>query len=265
MLLEDGTQIEYVIDGANRRIGKKVNGTLTKGWLYQDQLNPVAELDQFGDVVWRFIYGTRSNVPDYMEDGATGERYRLITDHLGSVRRVVDELGTVVQRSDYDSFGRVLFEDNPGFQPFGFAGGLCDPQTGLVRFGARDYDPETGRWTASDPILFSATDTNLYRYALGDPVNWIDPSGLVVDTVADIGFIAWDVWQIVNANILGDCDNLGQNLGALGLDVAGALIPFATTSTNAACPCAGCKQPRRNTLVALELAQCDSLGAIPYA
>ena len=67
--------------------------------------------------------------------------YRFITDHLGSVRLVVNAAtGEVVQRVDYDAFGRVLNDTDPGFQPFGFAGGLYDDDTGLVRFGARDYD-----------------------------------------------------------------------------------------------------------------------------
>ena len=66
------------------------------------------------------------------------------------------------------------------FQPFGFAGGLYDPDTGLVRFGARDYDPETGRWTAKDPILFAGRDTNVYAYVANDPVNAIDPSGKIL-------------------------------------------------------------------------------------
>jgi uncharacterized protein RhaS with RHS repeats len=47
-----------------------------------------------------------------------------------------------------------------------------------VRFGARDYDPETGRWTAKDPIGFAGGDTNLYGYVANDPVNWVDPLGL---------------------------------------------------------------------------------------
>ena len=110
---------------------------------------------------------------------ADGTVYRLITDHLGSVRLVVNVAdGTVVQRLDYDSFGRVLSDTNPGFQPFGFAGGLYDDDTGLVRFGARDYDAYTGRWTAKDPILFGGRQTNLYAYVAGDPVNRVDPSGL---------------------------------------------------------------------------------------
>lgn len=78
----------------------------------------------------------------------------------------------------FDEFGNVLNDTNPGFQPFGFAGGLYDADTGLVRFGARDYDAETGRWTAKDPSLFDGGDTNLYGYVLGDPLNVSDPSGL---------------------------------------------------------------------------------------
>jgi hypothetical protein len=40
--LPSGSSIDYVIDGQNRRVGKKVNGTLTQGFLYQNQLKPVA-------------------------------------------------------------------------------------------------------------------------------------------------------------------------------------------------------------------------------
>jgi RHS repeat-associated protein len=79
---------------------------------------------------------------------------------------------------DYDAFGNVLSDSNPGFQPFGFAGGLYDRDTKLVRFGARDYDPEVGRWTAKDPIKFAGGDANLYGYLVGNPVNAIDPWGL---------------------------------------------------------------------------------------
>jgi RHS repeat-associated protein len=107
-----------------------------------------------------------------------GSTYRIITDHLGSVRLVVNATtGQIAQEMTYDEFGRVLQDTNPGFQPFGFAGGLHDPDTGLVRFGARDYDAETGRWTAKDPILFDGRDPNLYGYVVGDPVNYVDWTG----------------------------------------------------------------------------------------
>ncbi|MCP4323080.1 MAG: RHS repeat-associated core domain-containing protein, partial [Alteromonadales bacterium] len=75
-------------------------------------------------------------------------------------------------------------DTNPGFTiPFGFAGGLHDIDTGLVRFGARDYDTSIGRWTAKDPIDFSGGDVNLYGYVQNNPVNWIDPWGLTAPTI----------------------------------------------------------------------------------
>jgi RHS repeat-associated protein len=72
----------------------------------------------------------------------------------------------------------VLRDTNAAFQPFGFAGGIDDADTHLVRFGARDYDVATGRWTATDPILFSGSPENLYSYEGNDPVSTIDVEGL---------------------------------------------------------------------------------------
>ena len=86
--------------------------------------------------------------------------------------------GTIVAEMKYDEFGRVVRDTDPGFVPFGFAGGLYDPDTGLVRFGARDYDPYAGRWTTKDPILFAGGQANLYMYVGNDPVNRVDMEGL---------------------------------------------------------------------------------------
>ena len=175
--LPGGTVIDYPIDGQNRRIGRRVNGALVQGFLYHGRLKPIAELDGSNNVVSRFIYATNGNVPDYMTRG--GNSYRIISDHLGSPRVVINTAtGQIIQRIDYDEFGNVLLDTNPGFQPFGFAGGIYDLDTNLIRFGARDYDPETGRWTAKDPIGFGGGDPNFYAYVLNDPVSAIDPTGL---------------------------------------------------------------------------------------
>jgi RHS repeat-associated protein len=174
--LPGGTQIAYLVDGNDRRIGKRVNGTLAQGFLYLDGLRPIAELDGSNGIVSRFVYATRANVPDYMIKG--GVTYRVIADALGSPRLVVNTVnGLVIQRMDYDAFGAVINDTNPGFQPFGFGGGLYDRDTKLVRFGARDYDAETGRWTAKDPILFSGGQLNLYAYVRNDPINLLDSDG----------------------------------------------------------------------------------------
>jgi RHS repeat-associated protein len=198
--LPGGTIIDYLIDGANRRVGKKVNGVLIQGFLYAGALRPIAELGGNGAVVSRFVYATHVNVPDYMVSG--GATYRIVTDQLGSPRLVVDvSTGAVAQRIDYDEFGRVANDTSPGFQPFGFAGGLYDSDSGLVRFGARDYDAEVGRWTAKDPLRFGGGDSNLYGYVGSDPVNGIDPSGLQAcgqeSRGRDVPIWTWDdPWRI---------------------------------------------------------------------
>jgi len=71
----------------------------------------------------------------------------------------------------------VQSDSNPGWQPFGFAGGLQDQDTGLVRFGARDYDPEEGRWSTADR-LGNAGGLNRFIYTSDNPLNLVDPTGL---------------------------------------------------------------------------------------
>ncbi|MBE2224709.1 MAG: hypothetical protein IAF02_24425, partial [Anaerolineae bacterium] len=170
--LPNSQQITYLVDALNRRVGKRLNGTLVQGFLYQGDYQPIAELDGSNAVVSRFVYGARANVPEYLIKG--GQTYRIIADHLGSPRLVVNvATGQVAQRLDYDVWGNVTQDTNPGFQPFGFAGGLYDRDTGLVRFGLRDYDAATGQWLSKDPVGFAGNSTNLYAYVGSDPVNYI--------------------------------------------------------------------------------------------
>ena len=102
----------------------------------------------------------------------------------------------------YDPFGGIVEDTNPALRlPLGFAGGLHDRDLGFVRFGWRDYDVKTGRWTAPDPIGDKGGDPDWYGYCLDDPVNGVDPAGL-------------------ETNGLG----LGAALSALGLTVGGNVM-----------------------------------------
>jgi RHS repeat-associated protein len=198
--LSGGVQVDYVVDGRGRRVGKRVNGALTQAFLYQDGLRPVAELNAAGGVVGRFVYAGATSLPAYLiKNGAT---YRIVADQIGNPRLVVDvATGQIAQRMDFDEFGNVALDTNPGFQPFGFAGGLLDQHTGLVHFGAREYDPATGRWLTPDPIGFGGGDANLYAYVENDPVNLGDPTGLspwqYYDTEQEAAFAALsEVWAL---------------------------------------------------------------------
>ncbi|MBK6423666.1 MAG: RHS repeat-associated core domain-containing protein [Gemmatimonadetes bacterium] len=87
----------------------------------------------------------------------------------------------------HDAWGDVLADSGSGFQPFGFAGGLTDGATGLVRFGVRDYDPTIGRWTAQDPVGFGGGSSGLHAYAGNDPVNLIDRTGRAPQGTENLG------------------------------------------------------------------------------
>ncbi|RLB58190.1 MAG: hypothetical protein DRI34_05680, partial [Deltaproteobacteria bacterium] len=154
-----------------------------------------AELDGDGDIVSVFVYATRPNVPDLMysckdpaapvapcDPGAPWRAYRVVSDHLGSVRLVVSlddaTFGEVVQRTDYDEYGVVLTDTAPGFQPFGFAGGVYDVVTSITRFGVRDYEPFIAKWFNKDQFLFIIGALSTYIYSNNDPVNKFDLFGL---------------------------------------------------------------------------------------
>lgn len=175
--LPDGNEIQYEVDGRGRRLSRSMNGGRTQAFLYGAGQRVVAELDGSGLLRSRFAYANIDGVPDLML--RDGRRYLFGKDSLGSVREVIDaDSGAVVQALRYDEFGVVVSDTNPGFQPFGFAGGLYDSATGLVHFGARDYDPSIGRWLSKDPLRFRANSANFYSYVHNDPVNYADPSGL---------------------------------------------------------------------------------------
>jgi RHS repeat-associated protein len=184
VVLPSGTVIDYLIDGNDRRIGKVVDGVLQQAWLYKDNLNPIVELDGAGNITARFVYASSENMPDYVivPAGQTyAGTYRIISDHLGSPRLIVNIAdGLVKQSIEYDEWGNELgLRANPDFpNPFTFSGGLYDTDTKLIRFGARDYDSVTGRWTSKDPIRFDGDELNLYGYTQNDPVNFVDLVGL---------------------------------------------------------------------------------------
>ena len=181
VLLPGGRMVTYVVDADGQRVGREVGGLLVAGYLYDPAGNVVAETDGSGAVVARFAYDDQGHLA-LVEKGS--QTYRVIVDQVGSPRLVIDTAsGAIAESIDYDAWGMITHDSAPGFIPFGFAGGLVDPDTGLVHFGARDYDPSTGRWTTSDPIRFAGGDADLYRYAGDDPVNRSDPAGLGCEAV----------------------------------------------------------------------------------
>jgi RHS repeat-associated protein len=79
---------------------------------------------------------------------------------------------TVSDRYGYDPYGKTVYTSASVSNPFGYVGGYSDP-TGLIKFGARYYDPSTARWTQLDPASGSG-----YGYAAENPENNTDLTGM---------------------------------------------------------------------------------------
>ena len=178
----ENTSISYQTDAELKRSHKFRNngiGTMSTYFTYDKNLRLIGEVNPDLGTNARFIYATQSHSPDYMifSDSEGEDKYFFVKDQLGSILQVVNSAGVALQEIQYDEFGIVLSNSRPAMQPFGFAGGHYDWDTGLVRFGARDYDGEVGRWLERDPSGFGGGDTNLYAYVNNDPINYVDPSG----------------------------------------------------------------------------------------
>ena len=113
-----------------------------------------------------------------------------VTDHLGSVRAVVDGIsGEVVETSDYYPFGsRWNTATNLTDQTNRFRYNSKEEQSSLyptavrnaisyIDYGARQYDPVLGRWFAQDPLSEKYYGISPYAFCAGNPVKYLDPDG----------------------------------------------------------------------------------------
>ena len=221
--LTDGRTVTYDHDPMGRRIAKKIDGTVVEKYLWRDSTTLLAVYDGSDNLTMRFNYAD-GRLPISMLRG--GSTYYMMHDQVGSLRLIVDSTGNTIKRVDYDSFGNIISDSNTSFEvPFGFAGGLHDIDTGLVRFGARDFDSTIGRWTAKDPIDFAGGDVNLYGYVQNNPVSFIDPEGLFFSTAVGFfqggfsGFFA----GAQNGNILAGIS--GGVAGAVSGALVGTFLP----------------------------------------
>jgi RHS repeat-associated protein len=169
--------VEFKYDAFDRRISKTVNGQTT--YFLNDGNELWAELNQAGQVISRYLQG--ANVDELVARYRPGEGTAwYLSDRLETIRDIANAVGNLVNSVDYDSFGKILAQTNPSAgDRFAFTGREFDSETELYYYRARYYDANLGRFISQDPIGFGGEDSNLYRYVSNNPVNAIDPSGLI--------------------------------------------------------------------------------------
>ena len=207
----------YLYDGDGARFGSTVVGSPAERWV-SDTSGPLATL--VDDGVRKYVYGMGLA---YTVAGATVEVYHV--DRLGSVRLLTNGTGAVNATYRTDPWGSPVSSTGSSSQPLGYTG---EPGgSGLTYLRTRYYSPDLGRFLTRDHWLGvpSAPQTmNRYAYVANNPVNLTDPSGQVIDTVLDVGFIIYDLGSL----LFGPPKEREANWLALGADVAGAGIPFVT-------------------------------------
>ncbi|MFM6862914.1 MAG: RHS repeat domain-containing protein, partial [Dolichospermum sp.] len=126
----------------------------------------------------RYLHG--AGVDQVLAQESAGNVEWHLTDHLGTVRDLVNNSGAVVNHFVYDSFGQVISESNPAVDTrYLFTGREFDQEIGLYYYRARYYDANTGRFLSEDPIGFAGGDIHLYRYVFNIPLSITDPTGNV--------------------------------------------------------------------------------------
>ena len=133
----------------------------------------------------------------YVTFTATGtpQYHYYLRDHLGNIRVVMGQTGTLEQVNHYYAFGGLMREStNPGVQPYKFGGKELDRTSGLdaYDFGARMYFADRMQWGTVDPLCEKYYSVSPYGYCLNNPVRYIDPNGKHVYTINETGKIIKD-------------------------------------------------------------------------
>ena len=173
----------YRYDLLRRRIASEwhhPDGTVTRRLYLWEGPRLLAVLDGKGEILRQFLWLGWRPVAILTPEGT----FHVHTDHRGAPTEITDEAGRIVWTADYAPFGRAHVDPDPDGDGEAFVlhlrlpGQWEDPATGLHYNLARWYDPETARYLSPDPIG-QAGGLNLYAYAAADPINHVDPVGLL--------------------------------------------------------------------------------------
>ncbi|MFQ4138137.1 peroxidase family protein [Nodosilinea sp. PGN35] len=172
----------YAYDVYNRRLSSVMDadgagaGAANKEHFVYDGSHIALVFDGAGNLTHRYFHGPQ--IDQVLAEETVGQTRWALGDHQGSVRDVINNTGTVLNHTTYDSFGKVTGESNPALDfRFGYTGRELDEESGLMQYRARYYDPAVGTFVGEDPLGFEAGDANLYRYVFNSPTNFTDPDG----------------------------------------------------------------------------------------
>jgi RHS repeat-associated protein len=204
-LPSSGGTVTFKYDPLGRRIQKvfTTGTTTTTNYLY-DGDKDVEELNASGTILARYTQGPTMDEPLAESRSSATSFYEA--DGLGSITSLTNGSGTVVESYTYNAFGNLTASSGTISNPFQYTGRDFDPETGLLDYRARYYDPTAGRFLSEDPLGLKGGG-NFYIYASNSPTNLIDPLGLS----PQLGDIKWRLCSQSEEQFCKNrCDSQGQ-------------------------------------------------------
>ena len=200
--VDNGNTATYTYDALGRRIQKTVVESsvvdpsvvepveTTVHYYYAgDQI--IEERNTDNTVIATYLYGV--GIDDILQMRRNGQDYWYHKNHLGSVVALTNGQGSVVERYEYDPYGKltiynatdsVLTVSAVG-NIYYFTGREYDFETGLYHYRARSLHPGLGRFMQHDPLLY-VDAMGLYHYVGNRPTRMVDPFGRQSECLSDV-------------------------------------------------------------------------------
>ena len=162
---------DYAYDPFGRRI-EQTHGSTHTAYRY-DGPNITTELTG-GTITAKMLNGL--GIDEHFARTTSSETSSYLTDQQNSTLALTNEAGTPTTEYTYDPFGAATHTGASTSNPYQYTG-LQTDEDGLQNNRARYYNPTTTRFTSQDPAGIEGSGTNLYQYALSDPIDYTDPTG----------------------------------------------------------------------------------------
>jgi RHS repeat-associated protein len=185
LTLEDGSLVGYTQDAQGNRTSRTVDGVVDATWAWDDLSSlptRIGEYDAFGTLTTAWLADPTSSTGASLAQTSGGVSSWLLSDPFANTVAAVSTTGdTVSGTRTMDAFGveRSAATGALADAAVGFAGQYLDAATGLYDMRARDYDPSSGRFTATDPVQVPTGMPYVagYSYAFNNPLMFTDVSG----------------------------------------------------------------------------------------
>lgn len=172
----DGKKTEFAYNGFGQRVTKNTPDSEIRYEYIFDNVG--VEKDSQSKTTKQFFYGP--NPDEILAVSIGAKRYYYHLDRFNHVVLITNDQGKVVNQYEYNAFGEIKEKQEKIDNPYTYTARRSDPETNLLYYRSRYYDPEIGRFISQDsfPAFYAVPQSfNRYTYVLNNPNRYRDPDG----------------------------------------------------------------------------------------